>query len=99
MVYPKNTEEIIMTWATILGMFQGSVPFGVVAILIYLARLGVTIHYMKKSIDEIQTNLSNHITDTTKEIKETNKQIADLKVEMYKKFGEIQVSLEKLSKS
>ena len=81
-------------------------PIGIVVVIILLFKaswdikaINSKIYDIAGSLKRIDEKLNNHITDTTKEIKETNKQIADLKVEMYKKFGEIQVSLEKLSKS
>ncbi len=95
-----------MTTISLLSLFQQSMPIGIVVLIVLLFKaswdikaINSKIYDIAGSLKRIDEKLNNHITDTTKEIKETNKQIADLKVEMYKKFGEIQVSLEKLSKS
>ena len=45
----------------ISAFFDSSVPFGVMAIIVYLA-------LMSRDIKQIQKDLSNHITDTNKKI-------------------------------
>ena len=45
----------------ISAFFDGSIPFGVVAIIVYLA-------LMSRDIKQIQKDLRNHITETNKKI-------------------------------
>ena len=68
----------------ISAFFDGSVPFGVVAIIVYLA-------LMSRDIKQIQKDLSNHITDTNKKIDnmkiDTNKKLDNLRQDMKEGFN------------